>query len=264
MAEAVRLDCGDDEPSYFGAGQFGNGRLVAGGGIYELAAGSESEAQRQARAERMAGGASAKGGEEVDASTCSSGPGQPPSFLRPEERTRLIRAQQSLTMMKAVCPALLPPSSPCHLLNFDLVTMVAARNPQADAWAYGTYDVEIKWNGSYVLVLDERGAHWGSTGAVGPYSLNERRLCLTIYNPTASSEWSGRNGGEANQRGLTESLDIRLVSGGALSAAEHGQQSDDSVVTSFSGEFQREYEGALPCSGKRRPQGQGGGEREEA
>ena len=136
---------------------------------------------------------------------------------------------------------------------------------------------QIKWNGKYALTLDENGAHWGPNEVVGPCtlhkqpasclrlsgafvlrdclrkpdSLSERRLCLTIYNPAASSEWSGRNGGEQDKRGLTESLDVRLV--GGESESERGSGSGGgSGELRLSGEFQREYEGALPCDGKRR------------
>ena len=74
VAEAVRLDCGDDEPGYFGAGEFADGRLVGGGGV---AVDAEPEPETDADADVAA----SAGNRESRVRR----------FLRPEERTRLLR-----------------------------------------------------------------------------------------------------------------------------------------------------------------------------
>jgi len=181
---------------------------------------------------------------------------EPAAFvpLRPDQRTALLRAQQNLAVMKMTNPALLADDSVAHELDFDLVIAAAAAIPAAHWWAFGTYRLEIKWNGSKLLRLDDNGAHWigeeGEVAATGPFTINEeRQLTTTIYNPSATSAWSARNGGEANQRGLTESLDVLLAetSADANDAKQGGGGKPE--PREFQGSFQRQHEGPLPVTG---------------
>ena len=205
----------------------------------------------------MGGGSSKKLSPEG-----SPGPKEPKPEPEPPQ-TRLIRAQQSLNFMKALNDRLLPPESPCNFLDFDMLILIAAMNPPAERWAFGRYTVDIKWNGTYTLVLDEVGAHWGKPAAssdgvgaelpCGPYSLNDRHFCMTLYNPTASTVWSGRHGGTAGQKGMTESLDVHFEALPMWAAAAveggGGEQQPPPQLRTFTGTFQREFEGPLPCTG---------------
>ena len=115
--------------------------------------------------------------------------------------------------------------------------------------------MEIQWNGTKTLRIDADGVHWGQALATtreeqatpaspcGPYSLHDRRFCMTIYNPSASTEWSGRHGGEPGQKGMTESLDVHFDENG-------GGQGNCARPLTFRGQFQRQFEGPLPCTGQ--------------
>jgi hypothetical protein len=207
-------------------------------GVYGAEAAAESN---EAAPERGAAAVADIDSEAAIAGAGAGAPGPRGGFRREEERTPLVRAQQSLNFLKATRPKLIPAGSPCHHLNFDLVLAIAARNPMAERWAFGEYSLDIQWNGKRNLLLDSNGAHWCANGqkmaegrAQGPFSLHGRRLTTTIYNPTATSDWSGRHGGMVGQQGMTESLDVTIAEGGQ----------------SLSGNFQREFEGPVRCTGR--------------
>ena len=135
-----------------------------------------------------------KAAKEMAAENAAAAAPDIPLTTQQLRHTPLARAQQCLTFMKTMSDGLLEECSPCRSLAGDLVLAIVARVPPAANHCAGRFRVDIKWNGSGELLIDEEGATWA--GQCSPFSLSgdkRERLLLTVYRPGATSEWGGKS-----------------------------------------------------------------------